>query len=296
MDSDTNGKQVIVMTGATSGIGAAALTRLVAQPNTQIIIGARANREVAGILVLPLDLSSLGSVRTFAQAVNTELGSARIDMLVLNAGAQFRQPQRSVDGFELTFAVNHLSHYLLARLLMPRMAEGGRLVITTSDVHRLRPLAPKTLDPEALAHPAPDFRIAQAYPASKLCNVLTARSFAALDDVRERRITVVAYDPGFTGGTGLAGVAALERFVTVLRPVLRFVSLLIPPLYMHTPQQSGEILTQLALGEAKPPAGKIYASHVRSKVTFRDPSDLALNDDARDLLWRESAAMVDLPI
>jgi NAD(P)-dependent dehydrogenase (short-subunit alcohol dehydrogenase family) len=56
----------------------------------------------------------------------------------------------------LTFAVNHLAHYLLARLLVPRMADHGRLVITTSDTHdpAVTPIAPKTLEPQALAHPS----------------------------------------------------------------------------------------------------------------------------------------------
>jgi len=148
-----NQEHIIVMTGATSGLGAAALKRLTAQPNTEIIVGARGSRDIAGATVLPLDLSSLESVRTFAEAVKERLGDAQINALILNAGAQFRQEQRSADGFEMTVAVNHLAHYLLARLLMPCMAEGGRLVITTSDTHGQWPLAPKTLDPEALAHP-----------------------------------------------------------------------------------------------------------------------------------------------
>ena len=289
-------EQIIVMTGATSGIGADALGRLVTQPNTQIIVGARGHRELPGATVLPLELGSLESVRGFADAVKAHLAGAKINALVLNGGAQVRSEQHSADGFELTFAVNHLSHYLLARLLMPDMADGGRIVITTSDTHdpSKMPLAPKTLDPQSLAHPTGGtYRAVRPYAASKLCNLLTARSFAAQDDVNERHIEVIAYNPGFTPGTGLGG--GQPAFLGALRPLFQFISLLLPQLYMATPQQSGELLAKLALGQITPPPGRVYASHVRGKLTFPDPSKLAQSDEARDLLWRESAAMVGLP-
>jgi len=284
------------MTGATSGIGAEALKRLLAQPSTDIIVGARGGREVTGAAVLPLDLASLESVRNFAEAVKERLGDAKINMLILNAGAQFRSDQRSADGFEMTFAVNYLSHYLLARLLSPSLTDGGQLEITTSDTHGQWPIAPKTLDPEALAHPTKSSP-ARAYPASKLCDLLAARSFAALDDVKQRRITVIAYNPGLTGGTGLSGGSGSGgKGLAIMRPILHFVSrFFLPQLYVHTPEQSGEALADLVLGKVTPPTGRVYASHVRGEITFPDPSKLAQDDDARDLLWRESAAMVGLP-
>jgi len=294
---NTEQNLIIVMTGATSGIGAHALRRFVARPNTKIIVGARRGREIPGAMVLPLDLASLEAVRSFAERVKEHLAGEEVDVLVLNAGAQFRHEQNSVDGFEMTFAVNHLAHYLLARLLMPCMGAGGRLVITTSDTHdpSKMPLAPRTLDPEALAHPTKS-SAARAYAASKLCNLLTARSFAALDDVRQRHITVIAYNPGLTGGTSLGGQPAFGGLLAAaMRPVLRFLSLFFPQLYSSTPEQSGEALAELALAEVTPPSGRVYASHVRGRITFPDPSQLAQSDDARDLLWRESAAMVGLP-
>jgi NAD(P)-dependent dehydrogenase (short-subunit alcohol dehydrogenase family) len=148
-------RRVVVMTGATSGLGAHALQHLAARPDTRLIVGARGSGRTVphGVEVLPLDLASLASVRAFAAAVARQLGDARIDALVLNAGMQLSNTERrSADGYELTFAVNHLAHYLLARLLLPHLADHGRLVITTSETHdpAVIPLAPKTLDPQAL--------------------------------------------------------------------------------------------------------------------------------------------------
>ncbi len=62
--------------------------QLVVQPDTRVIVGARGT-EPEGVEALPLDLASLASVSTFAEAVKQRLGAARIDMLVLNAGAQY---------------------------------------------------------------------------------------------------------------------------------------------------------------------------------------------------------------
>jgi NAD(P)-dependent dehydrogenase (short-subunit alcohol dehydrogenase family) len=151
-------QRVVVMTGVTAGLGAHAVHHIAAQPDTRVIIGARGSGPTVphGVAVLPLDLASLDSVRDFADAVTRQLGAARIDSLVLNAGMQTANAERrSADGYELTFAVNHLAHYLLARLLVPRMADHGRLVITTSDTHdpAVTPIAPTTLAPQALAQP-----------------------------------------------------------------------------------------------------------------------------------------------
>ena len=292
--------KIVVMTGATSGIGANAAARIVARPNIHLIIGARGGHiGPEGAEVLPLDLASLASVRAFADDVKKRLDGRLIDMLVLNAGIQGSDAkQRTVDGFEVTFAVNHLGHYLLARLLVPFMADDGRLVITTSDTHDPAVFsgAPKALDPEALAHPDRNkggVRFS-AYPASKLCDLLTARSFAALAKVQPPHITAIAYNPGLTLGTGLSRDA--PRLLRVLiRIVLPLLSTFKLQFRSGTPERAGEALAQLALGEVNPPAGRVYASLVRGELTFPDPSALAQSDEARDLLWSESATMVGLP-
>ncbi len=234
--------------------------------------------------------------------VISRLDGKRIDILTLNAGMQAAtNEERSADGYELTFAVNHLAHYLLARLLLPYIAERGRLVITTSETHdpAVTPIAPKALEPHALAHPGKSgFGSGiRAYAASKLCNLLTAQSLAALDEVKSRQITVIAFSPGLTAGTSLGrNSPRLMRAVVIvlMHTVFRLVGLFRPEYVIGTSERSGEALAEVCLGEVSPPPGRIYISLVKGKPTFPDPSELARSRDAQNRLWRQSEAMVGL--
>lgn len=291
--------RIVVMTGGTSGIGADALAGMADQGDTAIIVGARgANREVpAGVHTLPLDLSSLQSVRDFARDIRESLAGRHIDALVLNAAVQLRRTgPRTVDGFETTFAVNHLAHYLLVRLLTPLLAEGGRVVLTTSDTHdpSLVPFAPRRIDPQALAHPRGRRLGLPVYAASKLCNLQTARALADQDEIRSQAVTVVAYNPGLTAGTNLfiRGPRAQRVMAVAGSRFLRLLAHVKPAFSMGTRERAGEVLAQLATGEISPPPGRVYASLVGGEVTYPDPAPLALDDAVRDDLWRQSAVMV----
>src|SRR5690606_6915602 len=129
---------IIVMTGATSGIGAEALQNIAQSPDNKIYVGARGKgREVPeGVIVLPLELSSINSVRELVSAVKQELGRKIIDVIILNAAIRATDPSELSEAvFQLTFATNHLAHNLLAPLLWPQMDDEGRIVITTTDTH-----------------------------------------------------------------------------------------------------------------------------------------------------------------
>jgi NAD(P)-dependent dehydrogenase (short-subunit alcohol dehydrogenase family) len=291
----------IVMTGATAGIGAEALKHFTNLPDTKIYVGARGNgralpKEVA---VLPLDLSSLKSVRAFADRITSDLGLAKIDILILNAGIQATdKPLYTEDGFEMTFATNHLAHYLLARLLAPNLAKGGRIVITTSDAHdpSVIPFGPKTLNIADLAFPTETSPKGMAlYAATKLCNMLTACSLATKFG-SDNGIDVVAFNPGLTGDTSLMGKqsAFLKALVSVIRPLFYVISIFKPSFFMGTAKRSGEALAELALGKVTLHGSEVYASLVRGKLTFPAPSELAQSEKTRDLLWKESAKMVGL--
>jgi NAD(P)-dependent dehydrogenase (short-subunit alcohol dehydrogenase family) len=97
----------IVMTGGTSGLGQLATNRLLATPGTRLLLGARRPGPPAAE-TLPLDLTRLDGVRAFAAAVGERLGAIPIDALVLNAGRSGHADERTADGFETTFVVNHL--------------------------------------------------------------------------------------------------------------------------------------------------------------------------------------------
>jgi len=113
--------KTMVMTGGTGGIGLVAAEQW--RERRRFAPSRRAWPSALRVGSLPLDLMRLASVRNFAAAVEQWLGDTRIDGLVLNAGTQVRDiDQRTEDGFEPTFAVNHLAHYLLLRLLSPRLA------------------------------------------------------------------------------------------------------------------------------------------------------------------------------
>ncbi len=117
--------KTIIMTGATAGIGLAAAKQMQQGSAVRLLVGAR-GKTVVGDDVLPLGLARLASVRGFANAIEERLGETSIDALVLNAGISFGTiDQRTEDGFETTFAVNRLAHYMVLRLLMPRLAPGA---------------------------------------------------------------------------------------------------------------------------------------------------------------------------
>jgi NAD(P)-dependent dehydrogenase (short-subunit alcohol dehydrogenase family) len=287
--------KTIIMTGGTSGLGEIAAHAIGQAPNTRLIIGAR--RSAAGkVETIPLDLTRLASVREFAQAVIERLGDSEVDGLVLNAGTQFpTSDQRTEDGFEITFGVNVLAHYLLLRLLLPKLAHNATVVITTSDTHdpKLNPMGPKEFDIERLAYPplhgnptgfSAGFR---AYSASKLGDLLIARGLAASSEAKAKNLNVVAYNPGFTAGTSLFRAWPLWARIAV-----GVASLVRPFARMNTVEISGKTLAELALDRITPPPGRLYASLNSRKLEWPDPSELARRDDVVQRFWRESARMV----
>jgi len=212
----------------------------------------------------------------------------------MNAGAQFGNTKhRTGDGFESTFAINHLAHYLLLRLLTPSLAKNATIVITTSDVHdpKMVPFGPKELDPGALAHPKETSKGfipgIKAYASSKLCDLLTARAFEVSSDAQINGMRVIAYNPGLTPGTSLFRAwpwwaKLMMAMASKFRPV-------------NTLEQAGNAIADLGLGTIVPPPGRIYASLVKGKLTWPDPSELAQSNTVMRGLWVESAHMVGLP-
>ncbi|WP_435735543.1 SDR family NAD(P)-dependent oxidoreductase [Cellulosimicrobium sp. PMB13] len=294
------------MTGGTSGFGAVAADRITRADGPRLLLGARRAREEGE--AVPLDLARLGSVREFAAATRERLGDERIDALVLNAGViRPSVEERTVDGFETTFAVNHLAHYLVLRLLLPLLADGAVVVLTTSGAHDpatgagLAP--PRHADARLLAFPERDpgrdvrpRRAGQhAYTASKLCTVLTVRALSEVDDLRSRGVRAVAFDPGQVFGTGLVQGLPLRlraAWAVLGTPVGTPLRWFDPAL--NTRDAAGLALSALALRHVAPPPGRSYAALRRGRLTWPYPSEAARDEELSRRLWDDSARLVGL--
>ena len=292
--------KIIVMTGVSSGIGRVAAERLTERGH-RVIAGACDLVSTEAVEVRPLDLNNLDTVRAFAAT----LGTMQFDTLALNAGLQgYDLKARTTQGFERTFGVNHLAHYLLARLLLPQIKDGGTLILTASGTHdpaeKTAVPPPNHANAEWLAYPERDPHLDQrpmtaglrAYSSSKLCNVMTARTLATHLDVLARGLRVFAYDPGLTPGTGLVRSApfVVRRLIWPLLPLIQPFSHGINSL-VH----AGRGLADLSDGTISS-QNAIYCSLRKAKLTWPPPSTIVQDDAACARLWRDSAAMVGLPV
>src|SRR2546426_12342645 len=205
-------RRTVLVTGGNSGIGFECARRLAAE-GCHVLIASR-NRDASAdavrriaresgndaVSAMSLDLGSIESVRRFAREI--EAADVPLRALVCNAGLQVsRGPQRSADGFELTFAVNHLGHFLLTNLLLGRLAANasGRIVIVASGVHdpQFRTGMPKAriTDIRTLAEIDGDSDGRLRYVNSKLCNLWFAYELVRrLEGAGLRNLTVNAFD------------------------------------------------------------------------------------------------------
>ena len=159
--------RTIVITGANSGIGRAAARMLTAK-RAHVVLAVRdpakgraaAATMTGEVTVRQLDLADLASVRAFAEGF-----TAPIDVLVNNAGLMVPPLGRTADGFELQFGTNHLGHFALTNLLLPRIR--GRVVTVSSTGHRTG-----RIDFDDLNWERKPYRAFPAYAQSKLANLL----------------------------------------------------------------------------------------------------------------------------
>jgi NAD(P)-dependent dehydrogenase (short-subunit alcohol dehydrogenase family) len=209
----------------------------------------------------------------------------------------------SEDGFELTFAVNHLAHYLLVRLLAPTLASGARIIFTASGTHdpeeKTGMPAPRHAEAARLAHPSRDPQLDEspmsagrrAYSTSKLCNIMTVRELARRIEATRPDLAVIAYDPGFTPGTGLArnypGIAGAIFKYVMPWTTRRSAS-------VSTPANSGRLLAELISAPHYARSRGQYFVMQGASLQPRDPSMLARDAVAGAKLWDDSAGLVGL--
>ncbi|MBX6391412.1 MAG: SDR family NAD(P)-dependent oxidoreductase [Frankia sp.] len=170
--------RTVVVTGASAGIGAAAVRQLVGLGARVVLLGrcprkAAAVAAATGATPLVADFARLAEVRRVAAEL-LEL-CPRIDVLVNNAGGVFPRRVVTEDGNELTFQVNHLAGFLLTGLLLPRLREtaGSRVVVTSSLINPLG-----RIDLDDLDRSRRRYHQFAAYADSKLANILFARELA----------------------------------------------------------------------------------------------------------------------
>lgn len=159
--------RTVIVTGANSGIGRVAAHALAAR-DARVVLAVRdpekghaAAAAMAGdIEVRQLDLADLSSVRAFAEDFTEP-----VDLLINNAGVMIPPFTRTADGFELQFGTNHLGHFALTNLLLPRIRE--RVVTVSSNGHKVG-----SIDFDDLNWERKPYRAMPAYAQSKLANLL----------------------------------------------------------------------------------------------------------------------------
>jgi NAD(P)-dependent dehydrogenase (short-subunit alcohol dehydrogenase family) len=278
-----HGKTVLI-TGGNSGIGketAVALARLGGtvvftsrdpQRGEQAAADIR-KRSGADVALMPLDLASFASIRSFAAAFLDRYD--RIDVLVNNAGLVLSERTETEEGFETTFGVNHLGHFLLTDLLLDRIKAGApaRIVNVASRAHRF---ARSGLDFDDL-QAAKRYSAIQAYARAKLANIYFTRELARR--LEGTGVTVNALHPGGVA-TGFARdgdvKAPFSWLYTLARPFLR------------SPEKGAETSIYLAsTPEVDGVTGRYFAD---SKET--EPTLIAQDDDAARRLWAASEALI----
>ena len=269
---------LVVITGATRGIGRAAAIELARQGAEVAVVGREPDRvkavadEAGAAGGAPVhqhvaDLMLMSSVRSLADQLRDRY--EHIDVLANNAGALFSARQETDEGLERTFALNHLAPFLLTNLLRDRL-NGGRVITTASDAH-----TGGRLDLDDLQSTS-SYSAMRAYGTSKLCNILFTRELAR----RAPELHANCFHPGVVRtGFGKNENGIWKVLVTIGSPFFR------------SPQRGARSLVWLALSDE---AGELDGEYVEDEKVAT-PSAQAQDDGLAARLWERSAELVGLP-
>ena len=268
---------VIVITGASSGVGRAAAEQLAARGEEVVLVGRDPDRLAAAAEAVRVagggrepgrhraDFERLDDVRELAATLLAAY--PKIDVLVNNAGALISRYRRTPDGFEATVQGNHLAPFLLTELLREPLRD-GRVVNTASDAHR-----GGRVDPEDFTGTPERYRSFPVYSASKAANIL----FTAEAARRWPDILSVSFHPGVVRSN--FGDGAAIRFFYRYAP------------FLVTPEKAGALLTWLATA----PAGELENGAYYQGRKVRTPASTASDPRLAARLWETSAAAVGVP-
>ena len=264
----------IVITGGTSGLGYRTAFILAQDSNNKIILigknkvkGEQAikslNNETKNknLSFLQVDLSSIFETSSLKE----KLANKKIDVLINNAGALFYSRLESEDGIEKTFALNHLSYFILSNLLLKHkiIKNGGRIINVASGAHRGVDI--NFDDIEMVTN----YNGWVSYKKSKLCNILFTKKLSEL--ALKNNITVNCLHPGFvkTGfGKNNTGVIGL-----IIKSLMSLFAIRV--------EEGAETIIYLATSDnVKNISGEYF---YESKVN--KPSNFAENNKSADNLW-----------
>ena len=276
------GKRILI-TGATNGIGKQAALEL-AKMGAEIVIVGRDEiktrkvsvdiKTVSGnqnVDLLVADLSSIEEVRRIADEYRAKYG--RLDVLLNNAGAVFSAYQESADGYEMTFALNHISYYLLTNLLLDIVKltahEHGeaRIINVSSSAHRNARLQLDNLREQS------GYSFMNSYGASKLMNVLFTYELARR--LENTAVTVNAVHPGLVDtGFGHNTGRLWSAMIKVAQK-----------LFAISPQKGAETLVYLASSSEVAGISGKYWNEKQQKRS----SDISYDREQQTKLWEFSA-------
>jgi len=224
-----NGK-IVLITGATNGLGEVTAREIAKMGATVVIVGrnpektahvaadiktATGNDKVDTIIG---DLSIMDGVRHVAQSFRDRYDELHI--LVNNAGALFTDRQITADGYEKTFALNHLNYFLLTHLLLDTLKATGtpdekaRIVNVSSDAHQMA-----SIDWDDLQNSKSYGTGMAAYGESKLENILFTYELARRLDAEGANVTANALHPGLVStGFGRNNGFLSKLFMNLLKP------------------------------------------------------------------------------
>ena len=271
----------ILLTGGTSGLGYRTAQVLGKEiKNKIILIGSNQQKgELSvenlikvtsneNISFMQYDLSSISEIKLLAE----KLKDTKIDILINNAGALFFSRKESVDKIEKTFALNHLSYFILTNLLLKYkvIKNGGRVVNVASGAHRGVKIDFNNLEMKT------NYNGWISYKKSKLCNILFTKSLSEL--TKKNKITVNCLHPGFVktqfgkNNNGLASLAI--KFLTNF--------------FAISVEEGAETIIFLATDNSvKNITGKYFY-----QCKIKEPSIFAQNQKDADLLWKKSMSIV----
>ena len=269
-----------VITGATSGIGEATALALAKEKHTLYLLvrdvekGHQLQKDLVRrvgneeIYVVKCDLADLQGVKDAAEYLKKKLTA--INVLINNAGGMFEKLERSADGFEMTFAVNHLGHFALTTHLMPLLQKGNaRIINVSSEAHRMAKPDFNNLRGEK------GYSGFRAYANAKLYNVYFAESLA--ERYGNKGITAYSLHPGVVKTNFGSQMSGFRHFLLWLSTPI-----------MISPQKGAKTSVYLATA----PRLEMESGRYFKKSKPSHSSNLADDFAIRNQLWNISAELV----